>query len=1448
MVDGVPRPKPKMRRYGGQQPLIDVGGAGKMIAQQAAEEQLLDPVNTDDGTGIVDAIGDALDYGKTPEEKYKEIQTQTDVIYDPLVEAGWISADHSAALNASDYIAKRIDGDSALSMTADHITQDLSAGALSIPGQVAGTVALGRMGIETLYDYFTSDDSLAEAFAGSIIDEKSLEALAQAQEDYVADLRERYPDITEKELAERLTEYSDSDAFQYLVYQNMPADLEVAMMQQWQANRLAGMMRRPDELQPQDDVFQAMGSAVVGIPAAFNRAGGKLLQQTIMKQVQRKIQNSILGRAAKTNTVRVVGRGLEALTPITMPLNVDNYMLNAGVGAVGTVALGALQEGMAAEAQSVATGAPIPPPKPEEIEQIVEGTLVETFGEESTTEEESYNIAAAGAGVLGLGVLTGKIKPKHIVGGKTFDEQLADAANVDEVARPSGPATSMGNAVDGLTAIKNAGEQISDDVGRQLEAEASVNTGVAAQHFVDEFTLRGNLDGLSQPTVPLNAISRGYRRLAPEQQQMFDELVTYDNALRDRAIAKSGLQEQINELQNEIILKGDNNKLPELARLKQQLDKYEQGIDRPNLNDLSDESLKAGIARASQDADVVKLSQMYTKMVQDLAEFRFKQGEIDRATADQWKASRPMYMPLRQDPYEGAAGMSRKWAIFKDKFNFGDNKNRPAYGYNPASMRDLSDNTVNVTRPMLPLEAIGQYADKIIKRGHENKARRRILRVLSRAEKPSAVVRHRQSYKQSRVPGANPDPRGEKYIAVADRGMIDYYDVPDEALRASLRFAPGAYVPVLSDMRRMFQSLTTGPGAPFFATKAYLWDSFLLSMIGPKGRKRGGVVDALGDVLAGDAGVRAANYLPDPTVFLSGLYDALMLATNKTKRHVAEKIVEDLATNSGVFAALASNPRTKAWLNRVAQTMYKSFNESAYGVMLASGAVHGRFLDDINYAKVRSEKLFDVGVPPIAREAVNSYIGLLDSLHNGARAAYFTSNYAALSRKYKGKVPKGEVDKLITETKKLTGDPSRQGTNPWVTGTLSAIPYANVSAQALMNFGRIIRQQPDVMATRLMMGLGLPVAYSMHMMSNWDQDASDYWFEHSPSWKRSQYLPIPTAETVVAWASGQQVPFTPNAIYEIPIPHEFMPIKNSFEAGLAALGLYQPMNAATQTDWTRYIGEGLMNMLPMPSNPLIGVYDVAMKKEIPLTHGGIYADNLSADSETDKTSMEMLNALFGPTVKMMIDGADAFEQSIDNGDQFDEAAGRALGLIGQSMRDRGGDAPIFNETGQLIFGERADKRYKYSQSREYVSNLLETFDPIFKQGSVERDRSKRNPRIKSQMGVDVARIADPTARAVAQTLHNAFKRGEAYKLGKQRTDNNAFLTYAQSQAASQNATERRQLINHYTDQINLIDTKMAEIARTTLEKIDNMYGDKIEEVTGGRTPKHITQFVEKSVR
>lgn len=796
-----------------------------------------------------------------------------------------------------------------------------------------------------------------------------------------------------------------------------------------------------------------LGAAAVGIPAKALGAASKVLPTVTSKAGQYAL------------------RGLEAITPITMPLNPANIALNAAGGAVigaGAQSLAAVEDA----AQREANGGEVIIPAneleanketiipPQALEPTKETIIPPTQLRENTTPTQdgpktwqgqvlkyaapALVVAGAGAGVISAA--------RQVNKARAFDD--ATAGGLVEPGKVINPEVERLGVVDQLSQSFVTERTAAD----KLLADATASGSITRQ---DADAIRGRiatqLSESAKNDIVIEAARTGKLPTTNKLTRSLEERELEVAALRavdpDAARKFQDALVAHTELDTRLFNINERNWIPGMPGIPQ----------RVTLHDKTDAELKMIVADAHNNPVISKMIQAYQKDMKDLLDFMVDTGLKSPEDALKMGTANPNYVHTLYSQDRAERGH-----VINSIQTTGRTNNTP-----------LSERThqheAGALRAQDPIIAANEAFRKVVSLGLENTARRQFAAAVlphvramkaTNPDAPTLVRGYRTRAQDKQTPGW-------VTVNIYNNGKLQALEVAPPVAEL-LQTYPRTTVPLLTAMSRMFTSATTGRiaaltgsiqapvSAAFAATAA--------SITRPKGTRTGALDAGLQAITGGRVGLRG-----DPS-FAANVVGAMVRDLAAESSRTFAVAIRKSQIKNGMIAKALGPAKTQQLLNSAQEAYDKSIlaQQRAMG-SAGTGIAHDVYANrDLftqemaltpEYAAIAQKGHTAQGIKAVQElasrygkqltptEAVTFwrfYSSALDIVSGSATSAFIRVNQNRFT----------DMKALHGIARRAAGDPAEFGASPVYQAMTSIVPYSNITVQSVAAIARAIRNNP----------------------------------------------------------------------------------------------------------------------------------------------------------------------------------------------------------------------------------------------------------------------------------------------------------------------------------------------------------------------------------------------------
>lgn len=1218
---------------------------------------------------------------------------------------------------------------------------------LSLPGAVAGLVGLGEMG--------------GEAIAGTNVEHAALSTEGSQKLAMLED--ETVPPEVKAVIADN---FSADDLNWGL--RNLTANRD------W-AHNYVGADSYDNHMLPLDEeIAGIIGSAFVGVPRALVSKVGQRIATAAGTNAAGKFALSI----ASSRVGRATGRALEVATPVTFPLSAGNIAANAGVG----IALSDVQRTLIGEdsiinaVRGIQDKPDIDPVKAmqlaghgrdtqnarQTLPSMAHGNASELDDMERTPWDKYLQLGVGGVATLYvLSALAGRParapfsagnstrdvdvrNPNNsdIIGGQQLeqlfgtDTGLQIQTRVQDASAPSARAAVLGgmdrNDIDAVIAAqtRSGAEQLVQTAVTTGQLPYKHTTIPRVADLNDQYMRFDNNSRL--PSAPVQGVET--------QRQLANAYIYALDAKKYRDVARAELTQTIGGLQ---VKQGKQTPgTPAHTRTNAEIQRLTNMMNndiRMSMTRWSDTDIGRIIAMGNSDPRIQAFKTRVEGVMNGMLSHRQFMGEIDSTSATSWRNRWGNDIVPLSESYLGTAGTTGLWgkvsraneAVKETVYGKTEEKSSVARLDSP---RPTDPDTIEarqqspqlaVNNPIDVVAALHRMVGQTIRYTEANNARIRIIDQLAGNPNTKDTIRRVGDYSRRQVSSGNlPFSMAEKshYLPVHRRGRVEFWEFGDDLLRQSLDFAPHSIGGVLNTSRRIYQSLTTGKFAPWFAPKGLLFDVFASTVTKNKGTALGYLDGAVMKAFDG------RYHIPgDPTAFLDALINGSgrAFATETFIKNFGDWFANHLSNSNTMFARMmeagAQAAGVQGGLKAVGEGMLNRYARTSVGVLRNEGGLG----NSATWFDNPADKMFD-SAGMTFNMAGRTYMTMLESIHNGAKVAMFSRGHAMLKKKYGTRpVPRIEILKLADQVRNISGDMSKTGRSEIVNRITDAMPYSNVTIQSMSHVYGTAARNPMRTGVGLFNGIGIPMITGLLAMSYAGNETLDWYFNKVPGWQRASTIPVPTPSAVQR-ITNSDYEHDANDWILVPIAPELTPLKEMFSYGVETLFGFRA-NEQVRDNSIRDLKEALGSVFNIVMPPSVNAavegsgYTLdtgnlftegrSPIREKPSLRTAAFDDTTSVNSEIHKNTVDAVTALFGTAMQIATNmGTSLTHASADNAD-FDEAMGSMFGQAAFDIKKR---TAVANTA---IWG--LSSQYAGTPLTEAYYATMNDLTPVFRQFAVE---------------------------------------------------------------------------------------------------------------------------------
>jgi hypothetical protein len=976
-----------------------------------------------------------------------------------------------------------------------------------------------------------------------------------------------------------------------------------------------------------------------------------------------------------------------------------------------------------------------------------------------------------GLALIGAAALRGRVASPSAGGSFYSGGTIANtntSTSTPKLEQSVGAARAVDNQLFDSTSamVETARKAGGDDAAERLELLASVHTRAGSEQMLNNVATLGMIGDTGIKTTPLNLIRTATQSLsrkrtfthgitnlkgADSEYEFFSIATHARQALIDRQQMRTKASEAVRVESTKLsqMIASGRYTPRELTEQTARVTKAQQvqnasGTIRPEFENLSDGDLQRMVNILETNPRMLEVDDMYSKFFKDFIDAMESMGVIDGTKAREMRTtygyvsksgrSGVGYRPLHEDQFAGQTNaMARRFLkagkeLFSDK-NARKNSGQPLNerSLDPAEFFDAAQSgnpKKVVNNPGDIITRLYEYAGNTLRHAEHNLVVRELVDVMTSNPTTARSLRKypigkngATSVTKAQLASGRFDP--PSHLVKVERGNnVEFWEFADQVIADSLQFNPYAAIPFFNNARRAYQAGTTGPLAPFWAPKGFLFDYFTAHITRPKGRSLGMLDSAVRKLSNDRMGVPG-----DPTFLLESIMGVGRGIYGSQTKALADWFVNDLAQSNGIFAQIAQSTVGRQWLESVGLKLHDAYLRSTLGIMDS----FGRF--GSTSASLKSP--YDVGLFNLQAAdslAAKSWLGMVGSIHNGVKIAYFARNLADLQAKTRGPVSLADIRKLTHEARTIAGDMSKSGASETMNKITSAMPYANVMIQSMRHIygGSMARMAKGDFAPMagLFFGTFVPGYMAMQALSRANEQTDgavfDWYYNKLPAWQRVSSIIFPNP------LSENTGPFDPATdIIEIPIAPETVPLLQMARAWAESSGVIegdQRMSGGLQTDTADAMGT-LMNLaVPPPIGALAEGfgYRVYMGDAVagimlgggrgivgqkPGLEGAVDESQMRLNSSIHRDVRDTLAAVFGTSMRMIVESLDAGDAAADK-DGLYAGMSQVLSHLSFEAQRR---TPVAN---RALWG--IDTAYRGNPMTEKYYQTISTMQQVFR--------------------------------------------------------------------------------------------------------------------------------------
>ena len=1254
----------------------------------------------------------------------------------------------------------------------ENLGRNLAVGFLSIPATVPMLYGLGRAGYDYAMGNYEGDDAAAVLYREGGYQGAADLAQQYATEYYEANAEQfEQEGLTDEQIDERITEYLSTNAA-FLDAQTQflrPGLMEAQDLMEWAAR--ASGQHHPAMNSVGDDVQQIVGGAVVGAPRALTAA--------IFAPIRRGI--AAIPTRVLRGTVNAAGNVLELATPVTFNASTGRIAANIVVGsAVNDVA------------RTITGDA-----------SVLNAVTGETSETGAFTEDAGENLVAAGilGGMFARRAMT--VRPPRPPQVDPLPTRVVDAGDEVESVTTTGEraAAHLSDATNAVTGpIRRA---LGDEIGDIVDSAINTFTGTAAGQLSNMARVHGLLPGTSRTfEMPrLRPLYQARDQLAPERQ---DELNVY-------WLARTARQTQEMEAADLREAGDDAGANAVLHRTPLFIRNHPGSRGRSIDTILREGDADPEFGRFVRDTDAI---------VRTMRQYLNDTGMgMDPALLRALDTQHSHYIPLREDPFRGRTGSDRRPIIWRDRLNrlTGNNPERvPPSAMKNVELLGARRLDADLSYAQDPLDSLNEYIHTVVVATNANRARRVTVNALMGAQdagrfdglviRQAARTTTQQLAQNTHRLGPEILNNLAEYVPVVRGREVTFYQLGDPTMATALQFRAPAFIPVMNEMRRISQFFKTGVGNILRTPVTALYDIGVGSLVAPT-------------TGPGLNPFRAALSVPWNT-----MRQVAPAAAESLSRSIRDGL---FIGNNPLIETLRLLPGGEQQLTDLADWMSRRYLKSHLHLLRMHGYGDMRTLSDPQMTMTAS--LFDNGLLSNIGAAFHGATAPIRAMQGSIRFGYFVRRMAELRKEHGSDdaIPAATLREVVRDVRGLGADITRTPLSQTMNRVQSTAIYMNVANQSIRTIASFIRRDPVTFGRRFVTYYGLPLIAAAWL--NEETPGVTDWIANQPQYMRDTRFFTLQPEVMVRRMMGENVPFDPADMWEIPITPEMIPAVSAFMSGARMLGIVpsypqydREFSAAVGEMFGRIVGttvpgvEAAFAMAGVQFRP-----DAVFSEAMPLVSGvytsrerGLHTDFVRPDGVLTHNVASAITALTGGVMSALVDSADRVYVDVVQGDEASDALSEALGYNTTANVRR-------NNFTTGMFGANR-RRTTSTANSQFVSNSMNALENVFGQYSAENDPhgagrsgASNNVYVPEPGTVGVA-VQSPALQGQMEVVYGLLRRGPMNDYNAQRT---ALLQMYQEvdTTTHQQNDARYERLDELAVQIQEVDRQRAALVLEALE-------------------------------
>jgi hypothetical protein len=725
----------------------------------------------------------------------------------------------------------------------------------------------------------------------------------------------------------------------------------------------------------------------------------------------------------------------------------------------------------------------------------------------------------------------------------------------------------------------------------------------------------------------------------------------------------------------------------------------DQRSARPRIPDVTLQEVQ-DMARAFKNdpsLEMTKLRDAIKKANRDILDVQVRSGELSQIEADAMHLDNPYFVRSVNDPLKGKVGVARMWESISQGVNRSLERTSEGAGasaLHEGPLRHLDKGVpkekvagapeTRITQPLEPMSAAKRYFEQAFRSAKLTKVRSDTVRHLAFVDGLGVNQTKTAFYTdghmrivhgpdgrewwtggQSQRAEFNAAKRNPNVVEEWQGGRVRLWEFGDIAHAQALRMEPAQFTGMMKMVTvttNIMKQFTTGRFAPWFAPLGAMYNTIIGMMTRLPGRSFGPASYLGRRFLPEVVNKYTLDRLPDISVPLTWPYHAARSLVELTTYHMTQPVVNALIKDTA-FASLqqaVGAPQFSKMVNAMLRVAH--WAEQSPAVLLhKSGATYGhQSIDKVPLVRGVFHEMAE-RVPAPLKGVWQFYKDVVDSIYLADKRMYYTENYALQHLKYKRlsqSVPQAEIDKIVKETRTLAGDMAHVPASKMMKDLERFFPYLT---QTKLGAYHLMRH----MSSKQTAGFVIPRAIALtnvitagyFMMTYWNEESRDVFWNRTPEHDRWKHAYIPTFELMMSFFNGEKLPYSRELYYKMPITPDIAPMVAGMTAFWQAIGAI-PASATPRPiahDLFKVLADSLTPAMPPLVQTMLGAGGMKLDPQSSETRGGDWIRNMGphfkagpqAEARTNlgqvtTSTALMMNGLLGAVGGSLVAGMDVF--------------------------------------------------------------------------------------------------------------------------------------------------------------------------------------------------------------